>query len=189
MRPRHTRTPLVAAALGAVASIALLAGPAGTAHASDCDNVNKEAQQLSLKGARKAIRCLINNVRDNQGRSRLSNDKRIARAAYKHTNYMEDHHCFSHQCSGEPSLGSRLRRSDYIQARHSRYGYAENLGAGSANLATPRGIVRMWMGSSGHRSAILSRSWDEFGVGFVKGTIQSRSGAGGIYTVDFGFTH
>jgi uncharacterized protein YkwD len=101
---------------------------------------------------------------------------------------MEERHCFAHQCPGEPSLGSRLRRVDYIQAKHDRYGYSEILGAGTQRLGSPRRIVQAWMGSSTHRSAILSGSWDELGVGFVKGTIESRSGNGGIYTVDFGYT-
>jgi uncharacterized protein YkwD len=101
---------------------------------------------------------------------------------------MEEHHCLSHQCSGEPSLGSRLRRTGYIRSSHRSFGYAENIGQGVKRWATPRRIVRAWMGSSSHRAAILSGSWDEFGVGFVKGTLQSPSGSGGIYTVDFGFT-
>jgi uncharacterized protein YkwD len=173
-------------ALGVALSVPATSPP--TAEAKRCKHADGKPTRLSKSEARGAVRCLINNVRDNNGRSRLSNDSRIARAAYKHTNYMEDHHCFAHQCGGEPSLGSRLRRVDYIKAKHDRYGYSENIGAGTS-IATPRRIVQMWMGSSAHRAAILDRRWDEFGVGFVKGTIQNRSGNGGIYTVDFGYTH
>ena len=153
-----------------------------------CAKADKKPTRITKAEGRAAVRCLINKVRRNHGRRRLDNDRRVARAAYRHTKYMEEHHCFSHQCPGEPSLGSRLRRADYIKSKHNRFGYGENIGAGTKRLGTPRRIVRAWMGSSSHRAMILSGSWDEFGVGFAKGTIQSRSGSGGIYTVDFGFT-
>lgn len=41
----------------------------------------------------------------------------------------------------------------------------ENLAAGSGPFATPRAAMRMWLGSPGHRSALLDKRVTVFGTG------------------------
>ena len=45
----------------------------------------------------------------------------------------------------------------------------ENLAWATANIATPRRIVRIWLESSGHRATLLWRSARRAGIGVVRG--------------------
>ncbi len=99
---------------------------------------------------------------------------------------MQGHDCFSHQCPREPDLESRLRRSGYLNGAGS-YGIGENIAWGGGDRGSPRGIVRSWMRSSGHRANILDRDFEHIGVGVVWGSPSNRRADAGLYTADFGY--
>jgi len=64
----------------------------------------------------------------------------------------------------------------------------ENIAWGTEHLATPKGIVRGWMNSPGHRANILRGTFREIGIGIVVGA-PTRLGPGergATYTTDFG---
>ena len=132
--------------------------------------------------ARRAVTCFINRARHNHGRGGLKQNERLIEAARKHSNRMANTHCFSHQCPGEPSLGTRIARTGYFRGA-SRWGCGENIAWQRRQRATPRKIVRGWMHSSGHRAMILSGNFRDVGVGFGR----TNSGRG-YYTADFGFS-
>jgi len=188
MRPRRTRAPLTVAALVAASSLALLAGTqAGTAYAADCRKVNKEAQELGLKKARKAIRCLVNKRRNAAGRRDLSARDDLGRAAQRHTRTMTSQNCFAHQCPGEGSLLTRLLSVGYLGGGLNRWGYAENIAWGTGSRGTPRSIVSAWMGSPPHRANLLNRRYKHIGVGFRDAAPTARDAGAGTYTTDFGY--
>ena len=103
-----------------------------------------------------AVRCLLNRKRENHGLHRLGKSGRLKEAAQRHTNYMEDHRCFAHECSGEPSVLSRLKRVNYIVGGLRAWLYGENIAYGGSHLGTPKAIVRAWMHSPEHRHNILN---------------------------------
>jgi uncharacterized protein YkwD len=137
--------------------------------------------------ARRAVVCLINKKRRSHGRPALSTNSRLTDAAQNHSEYMESHHCFSHQCSGERSLSSRLSVVGYLTGGLLSWLYGENIAWGERRLATPRSIVNAWMNSAGHRAIILNGSYRDVGVGVVWGTPSNPKARGGIYTADFGY--
>ena len=94
----------------------LLAGPlGGVASASPCKRFGKDnPRHLSQRQARTAIRCLVNRKRVNHGLRRVGKSARLKKAAQKHTRHMQDHRCFAHECPGEPSVLSRLKKVRYI---------------------------------------------------------------------------
>ena len=178
---------VASSALLATAAL-LLAGPlTGAAHASPCARYGKDsARELSKRQARMAVRCLVNRKRANHGLRSLGKSGRLKEAAQWHTGYMKDHGCFSHECPGEPSVLSRLKRVNYIVGGLSAWLYGENIAYGQSRLGTPKAIVRAWMHSPGHRYNILNAQFRQIGVGFSRGTPPEPGAGGSTITTDFG---
>jgi uncharacterized protein YkwD len=176
----------LAAALLLALAATLLASPLTTTAAGASSACNRwgdtRPAQLTTRHARAAVLCLVNKQRRSNGRGGLNRNDRLNRSARRHSKTMASKGCFSHRCSGERSLGGRLRRVGYLHGGLSAWGYGENIAWGTSSQGTPRSVVRRWMGSSGHRASILSRSFKDFGAGFAL-----RGGSAGFYTVDFGF--
>jgi uncharacterized protein YkwD len=176
--------------LFAALAFLLAAGP-GAQSASAAGPCNKwgnnESTEITNGHARKAVLCLINRERHSRGLSKLHRDGRLQRAAQDHNNYMQNHRCFSHQCSGEASLIGRLQRVDWLTGGLNAWAYGENIAWGSGHLGTPKNIVQQWMNSSGHRANIMSTRYDEIGIGYGKGTITNKSSNGAVMTTDFGW--
>ena len=164
------------AVLLAVVSAVALVATAGSPAVADaaCANAKARADQLRNKEIRAALRCIINKQRS----PNLQPKDQLREAAQDHTGYMRDASCVSHQCSGEPSLYERIRRTGYFNGA-SRYSYGEVI-ATNRDEASPREIVRQWMNSSGHRAQLMSKGFEHLGVGVNVGR---RSG---LYTIVLG---
>jgi len=178
--PRYLRTPVILLVAGACALLALCGGLAPASAEAGCKYSRKNPDDIRGKEARQAISCLVNKKRNEHGRGDYSNDGRLASAADNHSEVMARKSCFSHQCSGEPSLAQRIRNSGYLSGARS-WSYGENIAHGSGGNGEPYSIVKSWMNSSAHRAAILSGTFKEMGVGYED------RGKHGYYTVDFGF--
>ncbi len=147
---------------------------------------NADPMQLSNGEARAAVLCLVNRERNRAGLRPLDRDRSLQRAAQRHNDRMVGSGCFSHQCSGEADLGTRLKSSGYLRGNLRRWAYGENIAWGMERRGTPAAIVGAWMGSPPHRANILSASFRELGVGFATGSPSRKRDPGGIYTIDFG---
>jgi uncharacterized protein YkwD len=177
----------VLVALPATAALSLAGPLSGTAHANACQRYGAIApMKLSPVQSRRAIRCLLNRERSSHGRSRLHKSRRLQKAAQRHTTYMTRHHCFSHECPGEPSVLARLQKVNYIVGGLARWSYGENIAWGGRGRGTPKAIVKAWMHSPEHRANILNPQFESIGVGFRSGCPGSRKADAGTYTTDFG---
>ena len=177
------------AALGAAALLLALAGspiaPAATADA--CKKWgDREPEQITRGQARDATLCFVNKERKSRGMKALDRNKKLQKAAQRHTDEMRGTGCFAHECPGEGSLTDRLENFDYLGSGLSKWMYAENVAWGTGSRGTPRSIVDAWMDSPGHRANILNRDFRDAGVGVVPGTPSSANASGGVYTIDFG---
>jgi uncharacterized protein YkwD len=178
--------------LAFAAFVLLLAAIPGTPFAASAlargCGASAKAQPTSLRPgvARDAVLCLVNKQRNKHGLGKLDRDKRLQRAAQRHSDKMDGTGCFDHTCGGEGELGARLQSVDYIEGGLSRFAYGENIAWGRKRRGTPQQIVDAWMHSSGHRANILSRQFRDAGVGFSKGSPSSGGANAGIYTMDFG---
>ena len=170
------------------AAVLLLAGPLSeAAEASACSRYGKDMpRQLSKREARAAVRCLLNRKRASHGLRPLAKSARLKEAAHRHTRYMQDHGCFEHECPGEPSVLSRLKRVKYIVGGLRAWAYGENIAWGGRYLGTPKALVRGWMHSPGHRYNILNPDYREIGIGFSRGTPPNPGANGSTITADFG---
>ncbi len=166
-----------------VATAGTAATAVGGAKGGGCSNATTPAAQLSAGKLGKAVHCLINVERDKAGRKDLDRDRKLTKAAKKHTKQMVKTNCLDHQCGGEPDLFKRIKRTGYFSGAQ-RFDFAEDVGCETSADQ----MVRRWMASSLHRKNILNRKFKDAGVGASNGRISSRCSPGyATYTIVFGF--
>lgn len=159
------------------------------AAADACERDGAEPAELTVKEARTAILCLVNERRRQDGVGRLRDESRLERAAQRHSNSMDDANFFSHNGPGGSSPLSRIRGTGYLSGASS-WGIAENIRWGSGSRGSAKAAVASWMNSPSHRSALLAGSYRNIGIGVALG---SPTGGGegntAIYTTTFGYRH
>ena len=116
----------------------------------------------------------VNRVRASHGLPPLVVDVALQRAARAHSAAMLRTGYFGH--GGFPT---RMRR---FGVRGPRLG--ENIAWGTGASASAQSIVRMWLGSPGHRANLLRRGWRRVGIGAPAGTFRGVS-AVRMVTADF----
>ena len=183
--------PVVAAAALVAVAVALLAGPSfSDARRVDanCAGAQSQPEHLTVDEAQDAVLCLLNKRRAAAGLGPLHHNNKLQRAAARHNDFMLDHSCFAHQCSGESSMTKRIKNTGYLSGVMS-WQIGENIAWGEVSLATPAAIVQAWMNSPGHRANILNGSYDEVGIGAAGGRPgQAPHDNAATYTTDFGHT-
>jgi uncharacterized protein YkwD len=103
---------------------------------------------------------LTNAKRKAHGCAGLDARASLRKAARRHSTLMARREIFLHELPGEPGLAARIRRAGYTGWDYA----AENIAVG---YSTPRGVVRAWMGSPGHRANILDCGLEHIGVGLT----------------------
>jgi uncharacterized protein YkwD len=159
----------------ATALLALLAVPSLAAACSGADRVPTAS---TLDEAERATRCLVNQERAERGLARLRASNRLESAARAYARDMVRRDFFSHTSPDGETLVDRLARASSL--------VGENLAWGSRSRATPRSIVRSWMGSPGHRANILRGGFRRFGAGVAAGAPVAVDGRAATYVLHFG---
>jgi uncharacterized protein YkwD len=165
-----------------LAVIAVLA-PAGAASARACSGAHAFPSKHNVAKVHKATLCLLNQQRAAVGLERIHGNRKLARAAKRHSRDMVRRGYFDHSSPTGSTLISRLTAVHYVTATIAWYA-AENIAWGSGGLATPASIVDSWMASPPHRANILSAQARDAGVGIALGA--PGGGRGATYTLDFG---
>ncbi len=80
----------------------------------------------------------------------------------------------------------RITASPYAIGAHS-VAAAQNIGWGTERMATPAGMVSIWMHSAPHRQIVLTGGYRDIGVGVAPAapTILTKGTPGATYTVEF----
>lgn len=156
--------------------------------ADECPNANLTPTSSDIASVVAATLCLVNDERVRFGESALVEDPRLANAALGHSKDMDARDYFSHVSPTGSTLLMRIEASGFIPNGNVGYTLGENIAWGTLWLGTPKGIVKAWMESPGHRANILNGSFRYTGVGVDPNLPHSMSGgqAGGMYTQDFG---
>jgi uncharacterized protein YkwD len=158
--------------------------PAPAKFTQDCPNADLEPAADNQGLIRAAILCLHNQIRAENGLPRLRENKRLRKAAVGHSRNMVAKRFFEHTTPSGVTMVDRILKARYVREDQG-WMLGENLAWGTGSYATPRGAVRAWMESPGHRANILKRGYRDMGVGLVLGVPVSDA-AGATYTVDFG---
>lgn len=125
--------------------------------------------QQAPSAVRAAIACEIDRVRVSKGLRWLRDDRRLELAARRHSADMVRRDYFAHHSLSGDTPSDRARRARYIRAGCS-WSVGEVLAWGTARHSTAASTVGAWLRSPGHRAVILSRSYDDGGVGTRAGT-------------------
>jgi uncharacterized protein YkwD len=163
--------------------LAFSAVGAAPAIANACSGANSTPAQMSANAAKRATLCLLNRERRAHGLRALRLDGKLGRAARGHARDMVAQRYFSHDSRNGASFSTRIKRTGWTRSRRS-YTMGENIGWGGGSLSTPRAMVQAWMNSAGHRANILSRSFNQIGIGIANGA--PTGGSGATYATDFG---
>ena len=167
------RLPFIAAAV----AVAALAAPAA---AGACANANGNPNDISLKEAKHATLCLLNNERRKRGIKPFRDNNRLDKASQRHANDMSRRNYFAHG-----DFVGRIRAAHYLAGARG-YTVGENIAWGSWDYATPANIVDGWMHSAGHRANILNGRFKEIGLGVARGAPVGGQDRAGTYVTDFG---
>jgi uncharacterized protein YkwD len=167
-----------------VAGLALFLAAAPTASAARaCDAANASASQVSKRTLVRATLCVLNAERVRHNLRPLRLNRKLSRAARRHSRAMARQRFFSHSSPNGASFVDRIRRTGYL-SRARRWTVGENIAYGSGARSTARSIGSAWMNSAPHRANILSRSFRAIGIGIARGV--PSGGRGATYTTDFG---
>jgi uncharacterized YkwD family protein/spore coat assembly protein SafA len=104
---------------------------------------------------------LVNAERAKAGLAPLKENWELSRVARYKSQDMIDNNYFSHT---SPTYGSPFQMMKDFGISYQAAG--ENIAAGQR---TPAEVVDAWMNSEGHRKNILSPTYTEIGIGYVKG--------------------
>jgi uncharacterized protein YkwD len=161
-----------------------LGAPKARAAQQDCQNADAMPDSSNESAIRAAILCLHNQIRANRGLPKLRENAKLRRAAVGHSNDMVSRGFFDHTTPSGVTMVQRIMATRYASPNVG-WALGENLAWGTGNLATPREVMKAWMGSPGHRANVVKRSYREIGIGVVTGTPNAGNG-GATYTADFG---
>ena len=170
------------AALTLTASLAF-AAPAAAAP-SACQSSHLDPSRENVRQVERSVLCLVNAERTRRGLPRLRDNRRLDRAAAKHSKDMVRRDFFSHTSPGGASPSTRVKGSGYLDGARG-FSVGENIAWGTGSYATPQSIVRSWMKSPGHKANILHRAFKEIGVGVALGA-PGEGSRGATYTTNFG---
>jgi uncharacterized protein YkwD len=177
------RSPAITAAAMAAA---LFAVPT-SASAATCSGGEVVPTQSNAATVRHATLCLLNQQRAAHGLGKLRESGKLRSAAQGYTWAMVRHDFFDHVSPGGSTLLRRVRSTAYLASARG-WALGENIAWGAGPRATPTATVRAWMHSAGHRHNILTRRFDEIGIGVVPGApVDLPAGMNAAtYTTDFG---
>jgi uncharacterized protein YkwD len=161
--------------------------PAAASAAAPCANAGIMPDAANMPTVKSATLCLLNAERTSRGLSALTSNGQLGKAAQGFSATMVRQGFFDHVSPSGSTLKSRVRGGTSYLRGSVRSWLGENLGWGSAHLATPTEIHRAWMRSSGHRRNILDRRFRHVGIGVVTGAPDGVVGeVAATYTTDFG---
>jgi uncharacterized YkwD family protein/spore coat assembly protein SafA len=131
-------------------------------------NIIYPGQTLNIPGANHTAESytyevvkLVNQERSQVGLPPLKENWELSRVARYKSEDMITKNYFSHT---SPTYGSPFQMMKDFGISYQAAG--ENIAAGQR---TPAEVVEAWMNSEGHRKNILSPTYTEIGVGYVKG--------------------
>ena len=174
---------LLIAALLPVLAIAAPAEAATGKRASSCSDTRVIPAAGDVAEAERATLCLLNAERGERQLRPLASNRRLARAADRHTDDMVKRGYFAHDSRNGDSFADRIRDTGYL-SKVSTWVVGENLAWGSGERATADAIVRAWMDSPAHRANILNGRFREIGIALTLGS--PRGGSGATYATEFG---
>ena len=138
---------------------------ARVAQARTCPDALALPGSVSEGAMRTSLTCLVNAVREAQGKPALVTKKSLQRAAERHAADMVARGYFAHESPNGHGLRYRLRHAKFPF----RGPAGENIAAGTAEYATAGGTLVSWLNSPPHRANLFEAGFTMAGVGIAPG--------------------
>lgn len=152
-------------------------------HPSGCRGATTAPRARTLLRAERILICLLNYERGRRGLPALWANRRLRKAAARHSRDMVRRRYFAHDTKGGRDWGMRLLATGY-GSRARRWKIGETLAWGAGHSSTPAWSVRSWLRSRPHRRVLFDPAFREVGIGLASGTPRGRRGV--TCTADFG---
>ena len=186
----------LALALFALGALAPVDQPAGAARGADarrtaaaatrCRGQNLIPTGHNVSKVRRATLCLVNRARRRHGLRPLRPNRKLRRAAQRHSMNMVREQFFAHVDPEGRTEVDRIIAAGFAKPNQP-WALGENIAWGTGRLATPANIVRAWMASPGHRANILRRDYKRIGIGIAPNApLRTAASRSATYTTDFG---
>jgi uncharacterized protein YkwD len=170
-------------ALAPLAAVGALALAPSSAAAGTCSGADANPNTTNLQSIKHTTLCLLNTQRRSHGLHKLRENSALSVASQRHAKDMTRRKYFDHG-----DFVGRIRAAHYLSGAGA-WTVGENIAWGAGGLATPREIVKAWMGSPGHRHNILSSGFRDIGLGVSRGLPVRSNYDGATYATDFGARH
>ena len=167
-----------------MAAAAASSSPAAAA-SLHCAHASASPSHLSTRVATHALRCLINDVREQHGLRPVRANARLGLAARRHAGDMATHDFFAHVSPGGGTMQSRVQRAGYLRSVHAWW-LGEALAWGKARAGAPQAILRGLLNSPPHRAILLDPGFRDLGVGVVHGAPTGENAGALTVALDFG---
>lgn len=185
------------AAVGALALLGALGGPgvvvAGAASSAPAGVSRLSCKDTGLRPTRNdivrvtaATLCLIDRERAAYRLGALRSNSALQQVAAGQAKAMVVGDYFGDDTPSGTTPWQRIAASPYGIGAHT-VAAAQNIGWGTQRMATPEGMVSIWMHSAPHRQIVLTDGYRDIGIGVAPAapTILTKGTPGATYTVEF----
>lgn len=161
------------------------AGAVRPAHGS-CSGASLPPTPADIARVATATLCLIERERRAHHLGVLRANSSLQRIAASQARDMVVGDYFGDNTPAGSTPWQRITASAYAAGAHS-LSAGQNIGWGTEQLATPEGMVAIWMHSPPHREIMLTRGYRDIGVGVAPAAPSSLTEGqpGATYTVEF----
>jgi uncharacterized protein YkwD len=151
-----------------------------------CSGASLQPTSANLVRVARATLCLIEREREAYHLGLLRANSSLQRIAASQAKDMVVGDYFGDNTPAGGTPWQRITASAYAAGAHSLLA-AQNIGWGTEQMATPEGMVAIWMLSPPHREIMLTSGYRDIGVGVAPAAPSSLTEGlpGATYTVEF----
>ncbi len=176
----------VGVALASLAGLVMVAGATATPTHSSCKDANLRPSRTNIERVQAATLCLIERERSAYHLGPLNSNSSLRQIATSQAQAMVVGDYFGDDSPTGTTPWQRITASAYASGAHSLTA-AQNIGWGTSRMATPAGMVSIWMHSAPHRQIVLTGGYRDIGIGVAPAapTVLTKGARGATYTVEF----
>lgn len=151
-----------------------------------CSGASLQPTQANISRVATATLCLIERERQAHHLGLLRSNGSLERIAAGQAKEMVVGDYFGDNSLAGGTPWQRINASHYASGAHG-LAAAQNIGWGTEQMATPAGMVKIWMLSAPHREIMLTSGYRDIGVGVAPAAPSSLTEGepGATYTVEF----
>jgi uncharacterized protein YkwD len=171
---------------GAAAAAGSVSSPPAPGTRPSCKDTGLRPTRKDIARVTAATLCLIDRERAAYRLGALRTNSSLQQIAAGQAKAMVVGDYFGDDTPSGTTPWQRITASPYGIGAHS-VAAAQNIGWGTERMATPAGMVSIWMHSAPHRQIVLTGDYRDIGIGVAPAapTSLTKGAPGATYTVEF----